>query len=339
MQCKNCGSKWETKVEVAQCPFCKQSLLIQNKLNDMGISDAIAYIISIRSIEILKDSKVVNSYIMDLVRGHEREKRLFKILSNYNVLEGAYKIIVTTDSFKRDVIIKRQYSILIEDAFLPERVATEALNIVLRGIGVKELTVTGTNLMSDTNFEPCKKDTYNIPNSKKENIVEASVSSQNKNASQNNSAGINTFYMYQRELEKFYLQVGKRSLTELDILYFITLNSLDKKWGITVDDVKKDLTDVYLKYVYAKNPIIKSVTVNRMDPAVSTNMTLFTSNKHISTYNAYMDELECAFVRNGKVKLSKVQINEFINVYSLNKKFGITISDVESDLREIMRKY
>ena len=145
------------------------------------------------------------------------------------------------------------------------------------------------------------------------------------------STKINSFAQYQKALEDYYIHLGKVPLTESQIRYFISSNSLDHVWGITIFDVQKDLKDIYAKY----NP-----TAIQPKPTVTSTTTLtFPTNMRIHTYAKYLTELEQAYLRNGKVMLTKEQIMAFLDAYSLRKNFGIRVSEVETDLREIAKKY
>ena len=141
MQCKSCGSKWESKTQVANCPFCGANLKIDKDPKDTDISDVIENLVSTQGVEILKNAKLVISFVTDLVQGHERDKKLFRVLCNYDVLSGAYKIATARDELQKDIIIKKQYKVLIDEAFLSDENAADALNIVLRGLGVQEINV------------------------------------------------------------------------------------------------------------------------------------------------------------------------------------------------------
>ena len=145
------------------------------------------------------------------------------------------------------------------------------------------------------------------------------------------STRINTFAQYQKALEDYYISLGKVPLSDSQIRYFISSNSLDSVWRITVSDVQKDLKDIYAKH----NP-----SVSQPKPIVTSVATLtFPTNIRIYTYAKYLSELEQAYLRNGKVMLSKEQIMAFLDAYSLRKNFGIRVSEVETDLREIAKKY
>ena len=142
MQCNSCGSKWESNNIVITCPFCGNNLAKTKDPNNMDISDAIESIIANQGIEVLKNSRLVNAHVMDLVRGHDRDKKLFRILCSNGAMEFAYKIAKTTDSSQKEVIIKKQIKVLVDDAFLAEDNAITAVNIILRGLGEKELQAT-----------------------------------------------------------------------------------------------------------------------------------------------------------------------------------------------------
>ncbi len=335
MQCKACGSKWESATEVSKCPFCGHSLKIEKNPAEIGIADVIRHIIETHGNGILKNSKVVTSYVMDLVQGQERDKKLFRVLCNYDILGGAYKIISTSDPFQQDIIIKRQYKILTDEAFLSGENAAEALNLVLRGIGVREFR---TEIHSSSSVITSSATTKKTTESTSSTLPAKPKSSttQQKTSSKRASGRIDTFYKYQKALEDIYIKNGKQPLTETQIRTFITSNSLDRDWHISADDVRKDLIDIYAKYTQVKSsaaPIVSSQV-----KTLPTSGLQYTPGKTLATYEAYMSELEKAFIRNGKVKLSSAQISDFILVYNLKRR-NITSQEVETDLKEIMRKY
>ena len=89
-----------------------------------------------------KGLKILN--IKSQLRGHDRDKKLFRILCSNGAMEFAYKIAKTTDSSQKEVIIKKQIKVLVDDAFLAEDNAIAAINIILRGLGEKEIQATPT---------------------------------------------------------------------------------------------------------------------------------------------------------------------------------------------------
>ena len=144
MQCNSCGSKWESNNIVTKCPFCGANLAKAKDPNNMDISGAIESIIANQGIEVLKNTRLVNAHVMDLVRGHDRDKKLFRILCTNGAMEFAYTIAKTTDSSQKEVIIKKQIKVLVDNAFLAEDNAIAAINIILRGLGEKEIQATQT---------------------------------------------------------------------------------------------------------------------------------------------------------------------------------------------------
>ena len=66
---------------------------------------------------------------------------------------------------------------------------------------------------------------------------------------------------------------------------------------------------------------------------------VFSTNKRITTYKGYMDELEQLYIQNSKQKLSTEQIVSFLRAYGLQRNFGIKVSEVEKDFRDIAKKY
>lgn len=144
MQCNSCGSKWESNNIVTICPFCGANLAKAKDPNNMDISDAIESIIANQGIEVLKNSRLVNAHVMDLVRGHDRDKKLFRILCSNGAMEFAYKIAKTSDASQKEIISKKQIKVLVDDAFLAEDNAIAAINIILRGLGEKEIQAAST---------------------------------------------------------------------------------------------------------------------------------------------------------------------------------------------------
>lgn len=143
---------------------------------------------------------------------------------------------------------------------------------------------------------------------------------------------IDTFAKYQKALEDYYILQGKKPLTYFQIQQFISTNALGS-WGITISDVQKDLKDIYAKYTPTSSGGAAPRTAGAPVQLV------FSPNKRITTYKGYMDELEQLYIQNGKQKLSTEQIVSFLRAYGLQRNFGIKVSEVEKDLRDIARKY
>lgn len=120
---------------------------------------------------------------------------------------------------------------------------------------------------------------------------------------------------YMRSLEQKFLDNGKQFLSPAQIDTFLRENQLGKRFHIHFDDICKDLETIYAKYKPQNAP------------------------KQIANYEDYMRALEALYVKNGKQSLSPEQIRDFILTNNLGKKFGITIPDVQKDLKPIAEKH
>jgi sulfur relay (sulfurtransferase) DsrF/TusC family protein len=136
-------------------------------------------------------------------------------------------------------------------------------------------------------------------------------------------ATIKTFAQYQKALAAYYLALGQKPLTDAQIHHFLRTNHLDRVFGITISDVREDLQALCAK----QKPAAAKV------PTFSNNI------QQVDSYDKYMYALELAYLRNGKVMLTKEQISAFLSAHDLSRKFKILPSEVEADLRTIARKY
>ena len=129
---------------------------------------------------------------------------------------------------------------------------------------------------------------------------------------------ISNYQQYMEALEQLYLDKGKRPLTDEEINNFIAKHQLYRRFKITPWDVSKDLSDIYSNAV-GKNAPGKSLS-------------------KFTTYEAYMDALEKAYIDNGKRELSGKQIDAFLKQHMLDKRFKINAEDVRADLQTIAQK-
>ena len=136
---------------------------------------------------------------------------------------------------------------------------------------------------------------------------------------------ISNYEDYMRALEQRYLDNGKRMLNRTQIADFLSTHQLDRRFKIQISEVEKDLATIYAKYAPVRDT---------PKPAVSPR----TQPKSVSTYKEYMDALERLYLDNGKRMLSTRQIADFLSSNSLDRKFGIQISEVETDLKTIAEK-
>lgn len=124
-----------------------------------------------------------------------------------------------------------------------------------------------------------------------------------------------TYDAYMHALEQLFLVGGKKPLSQYQIDNFLRENQLDKRFNISAGDIRRDLETIYAKY----------------KPQTSSNQ--------INTYDSYMKALENLYLQNGKKPLSQTQIQEFLVINNLGKKFGITAADVSRDMKSIEEKY
>lgn len=136
---------------------------------------------------------------------------------------------------------------------------------------------------------------------------------------------ISNYEDYMKALEQRYLDNGKRMLNRTQIADFLSIHQLDRRFKIQISEVEKDLATIYAKYAPVRDT---------PKPAVSPR----TQPKSISTYKEYMDALEKQYFDNGKRMLSARQIADFLSSNGLDEKFGIQISEVETDLKTIAEK-
>ena len=124
-----------------------------------------------------------------------------------------------------------------------------------------------------------------------------------------------TYDAYMRALEQKFLDNGRKPLSQAQIDGFLRENQLDKRFNIRSGEIRKDLETIYAKYKPQNAP------------------------KQVSNYDDYIRELDGLYVKNGKQPLSPAQIRDFILTNNLGNKFGITIPDVQKDLKTIEEKY
>ena len=129
---------------------------------------------------------------------------------------------------------------------------------------------------------------------------------------------VNSYLGYQAALEELFLAKGKRKLSRAEIQAFLNAHDLPRRFGISVYDVEQDLTKIGKKHAV----VIDNTPV-----------------KQVSNYPAYLEALEKLYLKNGKHALSRAEIQTFLNTYELPRRFGISVYDVEQDLRKIAEKY
>lgn len=146
---------------------------------------------------------------------------------------------------------------------------------------------------------------------------------------QTSSNQINTYDSYMKALENLYLRNGMSILTPQQIMEFVQTNQLSGKFGITFSDVQNDLRSIYAKYTQEKSKA-PDATQPRNTPNPEK------QNTHPDEYWKYLESL---YLHNGKTPLSLSQIQSCWSSGNLFKKYGVTVGDMQKDLKTIEEKY
>lgn len=145
---------------------------------------------------------------------------------------------------------------------------------------------------------------------------------------------ITNYYSYLKQLENIYNQYGY-SVSDAILRDFIVRERLDINYGITIKELRIDLTTIHNKSSNHKPISTPSKTVQKpVTKPVSP-----TSQAVIKTYPEYMSALEKLYINKGKVILTDIEIQNFISVNKLDTAFGITKAEVMIDLQTIDKKW
>ena len=134
MECKHCNSSWNSSQTVSTCPFCGKYLLSEVSDN-MTLSEGITKIVSEYGIEILRDSKRLISLIMDYVRACDKEKKLFRIACECEVLKMSIDIKKASED-QRALLIQKAIKKLEDNAFLSTDNAEYIVSLVMEGLEI-----------------------------------------------------------------------------------------------------------------------------------------------------------------------------------------------------------
>ena len=139
MKCKKCGSEWNSTIQMENCPFCGSSLK-EEPTEFESIPDALQYLIEKNGFDVLNDYAVVSSYIADMVKGSEREKKLFTIGCSYGILEKINTVFLESEKNNQKELLKDIKHFLIDQFFMSEKNAVELINFFLIGAKLAPLT-------------------------------------------------------------------------------------------------------------------------------------------------------------------------------------------------------
>lgn len=145
---------------------------------------------------------------------------------------------------------------------------------------------------------------------------------------------ITNYNAYLKQLENIYNLYGY-SVSEKTLRDFITREHLDVNYGITIQEVREDLTTIHNKSLSRKAIIppfrpVPNSTKKTVDPF---------NQAILKTYEEYMAALEKLYINKGKVVLNDTEIQNFISINKIDAVFGVTKADVKKDLQTIDRKW
>lgn len=137
MICSVCQKEWTGAPDDTQCPFCGADFRKGAAQHD--IPGVIAFLIRKEGADVLLEPNKVNSFIADLVLGHDRDKKLLRVGSSNGIFEKAHAVLVEPKQTRREVMVLDMKQHLMENAFLSEENAIALVNMVLEGIGLPSL--------------------------------------------------------------------------------------------------------------------------------------------------------------------------------------------------------
>ena len=140
MICSVCKKEWVGAPDDTKCPYCGADL---NKGSDQhSLSGVIAFLIKKEGVDVLLKPDTVMSYISDLVKGHDRDKKLMRVGSSNGIFQKAHALLIEPKHSRREVMVLDIRQHLMDNAFLSEENAVALLNTVLEGIGLPSLRLT-----------------------------------------------------------------------------------------------------------------------------------------------------------------------------------------------------
>ena len=343
MKCMTCNAEWTVPQNISRsltnCPFCGAALRTNAPRSLSTIEDVLQEILQRFGVDTLKNGHRLIALFSDLSPQLRQERLLLTYLIQAN---GNIKLLEARGKAKAEqqACFQQVYKYLVDEQFVAEDAARRICTSYSAAIGLniandKPVTNTSAGSTGGTTTIPTKSPGPTIPPKPSKPTTHGTQrkpTPPKSGVQSHNTYRIDTFAKYQKALEDYYILHGKKPLTCFQIQRFITTNSLSV-WGITINDVQEDLKDIYAKYTPISSGGAASKTISAPVQLV------FAPNKRITTYKGYMDELEQLYIQNGKQKLSTDQIVSFLSAYGLQRDFGINVSEVEIDLRDIAKKY
>ena len=140
MICNVCKKEWVGVPGDTVCPYCGADLGKDERQHT--IPGVIAFLIKKEGADVLLKPDTVMSYISDLVKGNDRDKKLIRVGSSNGVFQKAHAILAEPKQSRREVMVLDVRQHLMDNAFLSEENAVALVNTVLEGIGLPSLLLT-----------------------------------------------------------------------------------------------------------------------------------------------------------------------------------------------------
>ena len=138
---------------------------------------------------------------------------------------------------------------------------------------------------------------------------------------------INSYSEYLKQLKEKIRKNNYQMLLDSDIDSFIGANKLDINYDITIADVKTDIKAIILKHrQQSRNRQKQNPKYNKIQ------------NKTVKNYQQYEKLLKEYIIKNNGMRLNDSQINSFIKTYTLDRDWGITNTDVFTDMINILSR-
>ena len=137
MICNVCKKEWVCAPGDTVCPFCGANLRKDERQHT--IPGVIAFLVKKEGADILLKPDTVMSYIADLVKGNDRDKKLMRVGSANGIFQKAHALLAEPKQSRREVMVLDIRQHLMDNAFLSEENAVALLNTVLEGVGMSSL--------------------------------------------------------------------------------------------------------------------------------------------------------------------------------------------------------
>lgn len=167
MICNVCKKEWVSAPGDVRCPYCGADI---GKGGDQHtIPGVIAFLVKKEGADVLLKPDTVMSYISDLVKGQERDKKLMRVGSTNGIFQKAHALLAEPKQSRREVMVLDIRQHLMDNAFLSDENAVALVNTVLEGIGLSSLRikVKSQNKAEQKPSPPLKQQPKTAPSSKK----------------------------------------------------------------------------------------------------------------------------------------------------------------------------